>query len=166
MSICRRTEFEGSNSGTCYIFLGGQSLKSLAHLQGLLFFADWISLCHFTLIDFYYKGERQFLAWAPGLGNRAFGNGLKQKLVLAYSQSVTFAIVSRRFENKKNNCCETKMLFVYFKKIVHKSNSGYTDWDHGMSRQQGRVARLGICLLFFFINKWHFCFTAIIFKTS
>ena len=41
-----------------------------------------------------------------------------QKLVLWYSQSVTFASnVSRCFENKNNsNCCETKMPFHYLKK--------------------------------------------------
>ena len=40
---------------------------------------------------------------------------LGQKLVLPYPQSVTFAIVSRCFENKNNNCCERKMPFVYIK---------------------------------------------------
>ena len=45
----------------------------------------------------------------------------RQKLVLPYPQSVTFAIVSRCFENKNNNCCERKMPFVYLLKMVNKS---------------------------------------------
>ena len=39
------------------------------------------------------------------------GEGVSQKFVLPYI--VTFAIVSRYFENKNNNYCETKMPFVY-----------------------------------------------------
>ena len=41
-----------------------------------------------------------------------------QILILLYPQSITFAIVSRCFENKKNNnCCKTKMPLVYIKKV-------------------------------------------------
>ena len=47
------------------------------------------------------------------LQNKLKKRGASQKLVLPYPQSVTFAIVSRCFENKNNNCCETKMPFVY-----------------------------------------------------
>ena len=72
----------------------------------------------------------------------------KQKLVLLYPQSVTFTIVSRCFENKNNDCCETKIPFVY-EKIVLKSISGHT---------ATRVTRLGIYLPFLFHNNYCFFF--------
>ena len=46
-----------------------------------------------------------------------------QKLVLPQSQSVTFASVSRWLERKNNNCCKTKMSFIYNKKEKVKSKS-------------------------------------------
>ena len=52
-----------------------------------------------------------------------------QKLVLPYPQFVTFAIVSRCFENKNNNCCETKMPYVYNKNGPQIHFWPHCDWD-------------------------------------
>ena len=78
--------------------------------------------------------------------------------------SATFTIVSRCFENKNNNYCETKMPFVYLKKLSTKPFLATLQ----LGCLDNRVARLGICLPFF-MNKWHFFFTTNIvvnFKTS
>ena len=65
----------------------------------------------------------------PGEDMLHFGVGMlyiiteNQKLVLQYLQSVTFAIVSRCFENKNNNCCVTKQvknaICLFFYKFTH-----------------------------------------------
>ena len=94
-----------------------------------------------------------------------FGIGFNQRSVWPESQSGTFNIVSRCFENKNNNYCETKFLKNAICLLI--TNPFLATLRLG--RPGSRVARLWICVI---INKWHFykiCFTTIIvfiFKTS
>ena len=78
---------------------------------------------------------------------------LMQRLVWPGSQSITFDIVSRHFENKNNNWCEmflVKMSLVYHLQIYNKPFLAIICG----------LPRFRTCN--FIINKWHLCFTTII----
>ena len=67
----------------------------------------------------------------------------KQRSVWLKTQSVAFDIVSRCFENKNNNCCETKfvkMTFVYYLQITNPYLATLR-----LGRPGIRVARSWIC---------------------
>ena len=60
---------------------------------------------------------------------------LIQRSVWLGSQFVTLDIVSRCFENKNNNCCETKfflkMPFVYYYKSILGYSAAWMSWQQG-----------------------------------